>query len=180
MKTARIGFMALGIVLLMFVVVPLASAQPYFVGEWFKGKVSFKGYDITDDLTKDSGSSPIYVNFVQGTEVITVTTCTQDRSDKNVYHPTTPTTIPLTQIYTNSKGNFMIWDFGPNYMEFYGPAYAYPTFTAKFNGNKTKLNFSSIACTAYDETGTTYAIGSCSMTFQNLDSARVPTACIVP
>lgn len=174
MKVARIGFMALGIALFMFVVVPVVSAQPYFVGEWFKGKVSFKGYDITNDLTKDSGSSPIYVNFVQGTDVITVTTCIQDRDDKNVYHTASPTTIPTSLIYSNSSGNLLIWDFGEYNMEFYGPASVYPTFTAKFNGNKTTLNFSTFACTAYDETGGGYAVGSCSMSFKNLDSAKVP------
>lgn len=180
MKVTRISFMVLGMAFLMFVVTSAASAQPYFVGEWFKGKISFKGYEITaTDVDKNSGSAPIYVNLVQDADFVTVTTCIRDRDDKDVYHrASNSTTIPKTSIYFSAEGNLMIWDFTVNYIEFYGPAYAYPTFTAKINGSETKVNFKTIACTAYDETGGGYAVGSCSINFQNVDNLKVPEACL--
>ena len=58
MKTARIGCMVLGIALLMFVIAPVASAQPAIAGLWYKGTASLKGYEIgsqTNIVGKDSG-----------------------------------------------------------------------------------------------------------------------------
>jgi hypothetical protein len=187
MKTARIGCMVLGIALLMFVIAPYASAQAIF-GEWFKGKVSIKGYEVDSDtgavLSKDSGKGTIYVNIVHGTDVYTVTTCAEDRVTDNVWILGEPSTISETNIYRDSD-KLYIWDFvsGKEGMQFPGPAYAYPMFTVNVNTSKTTASFKSFACVAYDDpVGPNLTLGSCSISFKNLDAADVPrgaTGCII-
>jgi hypothetical protein len=189
MKTARLGCMALGIALLMFMIAPLASAQPFITGEWFKGTISFKGYEVSDINSDVSGTSNgkgnIYVNIVQGTDVFTVTTCIEDRDVKKTWNLGIPNTIPKSDIFTDSK--YQIWDFSnDSVMQFYGPAYAYPVFKVTFNKpfpDATTASFKSFACTAYDDTSypPNYSVGSCSISFKNLDAAKVPrgaTGCI--
>jgi hypothetical protein len=187
MKTARIGFMVLGIALLMFVIVTYASAQAV-TGEWFKGKVSIKGYEISGAgaiMGKAGGGATIYVNIVDSiaTGSYTVTTCVPDRDAKDVWHLGTPTSISKEDSIYGDVNSNMVWDFTKSGMQFYGPAYTSPIFYVKFNGSLTKANFKTFACEFVDDTDLpSFQLGSCSISFKNLDSAKVPrgaTGCII-
>ena len=185
MKVARIGCIVLGIVFLMFVIVPYVSAQ--VTGEWFKGKASIKGYEISGTgaiMGKASGGTTLYVNIVEGTDVYTMTACIEDRDVNDVWRLGEPTAIPKDQIYGDPNSN-MVWDFArPPGMQFYGPIQTYPMFYVKFNGSLTKANFKSFACELWDTSEPpNFQLGSCSISFKNLDSAKVPrgaTGCIIP
>ena len=175
MKTARIGFMVLGVVFLMLVIAPYTSAQ--VTGEWFKGKLSAKGYEISGTgaiVGKTGGSWIIYVNIVDSTDVYTVTTCVE-YGEKGVWHLGEPAPISKDNIYGDPNSD-MIWDFGePPAMQFYGPVYMYPIFYVKFNGSLTKASFKSYACEFWDESFRPgFELGSCKISFKNLDSAKVP------
>jgi len=190
MNVSRIGFMVLGIAVLMFVIAPYASAQA-IEGVWFKGKVSLKGYEIADiDGTvvgKDSGKGTIYVNIVHDTDVITVTTCTEDRVTDNQWHLADPTVVsPIDQIFRGEK-NMQIWDLSfPSGMSFYPDAFAQALFKVQMNDSfdaATKISFTSFACIAYDNSSSnSFSLGSCSISFNNIDSLKVPrsaTGCII-
>jgi hypothetical protein len=184
MKTARIGFMVLGIALLMFVIAPYASAQAV-TGEWFKGKASLKGYEISSTgaiLGKDGGGTTIYVNIVEDTTAYTVTTCVQDRLD-DTWQLGQPNAISKEDIYGDLNSG-MIWDFfNKSVMQFAGPVYSYPMFFVKVNGSLTKASFKSFACALHDDSvAPNFALGSCSISFKNLDAAKVPrgtAGCII-
>jgi hypothetical protein len=185
MKTARIGFMVLGIAFLMFVIAPVASAQ--VTGEWFKGKASLKGYEISGTgaiVGKASGSATIYVNIVDSisTDSYTVTTCIPDRELKDVWLLGTPNTISKDDIYGDINTN-MVWDFTKSVLQLPGPIYTTPMFYVKFNGSLTKANFKSFACELRDDSEPpSFQLGSCSISFKNLDAAKVPrgaTGCII-
>jgi len=183
MKAARIGFVVVAVGLIMFVFAPYASSQ--VTGEWFKGKASIKGYEISGTgalLGKAGGSGTIYVNIVESTDAYTMTTCIEDVDAKDVWHLGEPTAIPKDQIYGDVNSN-MVWDFAqPPAMHFYGPIYMYPMFYVKFNGSLTKANFKSFACQVwFNAEPPNFELGSCSITFKNLDAAKVPrgvTGCI--
>jgi hypothetical protein len=188
MKTARIGCMVLGIVLLMFVIANVASAQA-ITGEWFKGKASLKGYEINGTggiVGKDSGGTTIYVNIVDGsftaTDVYTVTTCIQDRLD-DTWQLGQANAISNGDIYGDLNSG-MIWNFfSRSVVQFAGPVYSYPMFNVKVNGSLTKASFKSFVCTLQDDSiAPNFAIGSCSISFKNIDAAKVPrgaTGCII-
>jgi len=189
MKIARIGCMVLGIALLMFVIAPVASAQ--ISGEWFKGSVSLKGYvvdDINSDVEgKDSGKGTVYVNIVGGTGEYTVTACLEDRDTDNVWNLGDPSIISTGDIFTDPSNKYQIWDFfNDSVMNFPGPALIYPMFKVTFNKPlpaATTASFKSFACAGYDVTsGPLYSLGSCSISFKNIDAAKVPrgtTGCII-
>ena len=192
MKAARIGFIVFGIVLLMFVIAPYVSAQA-IEGEWFKGKASMKGYKISSDgalLGKVSGSKTIYVNIVDGDNLeppvanqYLVTTCWEDPDVKGVWNLANQQAISKDNIYGDPNAA-MIWDFADDsLMEFYHDVLAFPMFYVKINGSLTKANFKSFSCQLWDYAeGPNVEIGSCSITFKNIDPLKVPrgtTGCIV-
>ena len=184
MKIAKIGCMVLGVALLMFVIAPYASAQAV-TGEWFKGKASLKGYEISGTgaiMGKAGGGTTIYVNIVEDTTAYTVTTCVQDRLD-DTWQLGLPNPISKDYIYGDLDSG-MVWDFfSKSVMQFSGPIYSYPMFFVKVNGSLTKASFKSFACMLQDETGApNLQLGSCSISFKNIDAAKVPrgaTGCII-
>jgi hypothetical protein len=184
MKVARIGFMIVGIALLMFMVAPYASAQ--VTGEWFQGKASLKGYEISaggDIVGNAKGNTSIYVNIVEDTTAYTVTTCVEDRDIKDVWYLGEPNQISKDDVFGNPSSD-MVWDFAnKSVMQFYGPVYTYPMFYVKLNGSLTKANFKSFACELWDDSlAPNFQLGSCNISFKNLDAAKVPrgaTGCII-
>jgi hypothetical protein len=191
MKATRIGFMVLGIVVLMFVIAPYVSAAA-ISGQWFKGKASLKGYEI-DNITsggivgKAGGSTTIYVNIVEDGDEYNVTTCIGDFDVAGVWNLGEQTSIPKNDIHGDSN-TVMIWDFvNDSEMNFYENVHTRPMFYVKLNGSSTKLatsaNFKSFACILYDDSEPPgRQLGSCSITFKNIDSAKVPrgtTGCII-
>ena len=184
MKIARISCMVLGIAFLIFVIAPYASAQA-ITGEWFKGKASLKGYEIsgTAIVGKAGGGTTIYVNIVgdNNTTDYTVTTCVQDRLD-DTWQLGLPTVISGNVIYGDPNSG-MVWDFNESGMLFAGPIVAYPMFFVKINGDLTKASFKSFACALYDDANApNFQLGSCNISFKNIDAAKVPrgaAGCII-
>lgn len=190
MKAAKIGFMVLGIVFIMFLIAPYASAQPAVAGLWYKGSASLKGYEIggmDDILGKEGGKGGIYVNIVADTGAYTVTTCMEDLETDNLWHLTS-TSIPTGDIFgVMAEGETMIWDFfNQSAMHFDvggdGLYILYPMFTVKIA--KSSVSFKSFACAGYNDTPTTgFGLGACTVSFKSIDPLKVPTGtngCIRP
>ena len=80
MKASRIIIMAVGIALFIFMIAPFASAQSV----WLKGKISLKGFSINENLdevtSKGAGALELYVNIVDSTDDLTVTTCAKNEA----------------------------------------------------------------------------------------------------
>lgn len=189
MKAARIGCMVLGIALLMFVIANVASAQA-IAGLWYKGTVSFKGYEIASPVNivgKDSGKGSMYVNIVADTGAYTVTTCVEDMETDDVWRLSS-TSISTDDIYgVMADGETMIWDFfNDSSMVFdvggFGPYIIYPMFTVKIKSSS--VSFKSFACAGYNSTLTSgFGLGACTASFKSTDPLKVPTgptACIRP
>jgi hypothetical protein len=190
MKTTRIVLMVLGIALLMFVIAPVASAQPAIAGLWYKGTASLKGYEIgsqTNILGKDSGKGSVYVNIVADTGAYTVTTCLEDMETDNVWHLSS-SSIAEGDIYgVMADGETMIWDFFNNSVMLFdvggaGPYVLYPMFTVKIKGSS--VSFKSFACAGYNDTPAVgFGLGACTVSFKSIDPLKVPTGpagCIRP
>ncbi len=190
MKNARIVFTVFGIFLLTFVIAPYVSAQA-IVGEWFKGKASLKGYEISSEVGGDivgkaGGSTTIYVNIADdpGNNRYNVKTCLEDLDVNGVWR--LGETIPISKEDIHGDINSaMIWDFvNDSEMNFFNDVHTYPMFYVKINGSLTKANFKSFACILYDDSiAPSRQLGSCSITFKNIDAAKVPrgpTGCIIP
>lgn len=183
MKNARVVFIVFGIVLLMFVIAPYASAQ----GVWFKGKGSMKGYEIDGAhaiVGKAGGSSNIYVNIVDDTlnNQYVVTTCIEDDVVKGVWHLWVPTTIPTSSVY-GDPNTAMIWDFADaSEMDFYKNIFTLPIFYVKIKGSLANANFKSFSCLVWDSSifPPNFRLGDCSISFKNIDPAKVPTDCAIP
>ena len=148
-----------------------------------QGIASLKGYEVNDDtgviLGKDSGKGTIYVNIVHGTDVFTVTSCVEDRVTDNVWRLGAPSIVDIDQIYVGAN-NEQIWDmsFFMLGMVFYPNVYTLPIFKVKLNDpfdTATKISFTSFACIAYDDTSPpNRSLGSCSISFKNIDPLKVP------
>jgi hypothetical protein len=190
MKIARIGCMVLGIALLMFVIAPVASAQPAIAGLWYKGSASLKGYEIASPIEvvgKDSGKGSMYVNIVADTGIYTVTTCLEDLITDDLWHLAS-TTINENNTYgVMAEGETMVWDFLQGLPMIFdvggdGPYSLFPMFTVKIA--KSSVSFKSFACVGYNQTSSTsFGLGACTVSFKSTDPLKVPTGpngCIRP
>jgi hypothetical protein len=183
MRNARAVFIVFGIVVLMFVIAPYASAQ----GVWFKGKASLKGYEVSGTnviVGKVGGSSNIYVNIVDDTQnsQYVVTTCIEDRDVKRVWHLWGSTTLSKSSVY-GDPNTVMIWDFpDSSELDFYRNIFTFPMFYVKVNGSLTNANFKSFSCIATDSLDFPpyVRLGSCSISFKSIDPAKVPASCAIP
>lgn len=184
MKNGRVVFIVLGIVFLMFVIVPYASAQ----GVWFKGKVSLKGYEMNHTgpiVGRVNESSNIYINIVDDipNNQYVVTTCIEDRDVRGVWHLWVPTTLPKDEVY-GDPNTATIWDFvdALSGMNFYQNIFTLPMFYVKVNGSLTNADFKSFACVAYDDSifPPNWRNCSCTINFKSIDPAKVPAGCAIP
>ncbi len=178
MKNARVVFIVFGIVLLIFVIAPYASAQ----GVWFKGKASMKGYEVSDTGTivgKANGNSTIYVNMVDNVDQYNVTTCIEDSEAKGVWHLGTPSAISKVKIY-GDPNSAMIWDFAKDtVMNFFPNVNGFAMFYVKTKGTLQDANFKSFSCNMWDNSNLpAFYLGSCGISFKGIDAAEVPTDCI--
>ncbi len=180
MKNARVVFIVLGIVLLMFVVAPYAYAQ----GVWFKGKGSLKGYEISGMGaidSKASGGPNIFVNIVDDAlnNQYKVTTCSEDSN--GVWHLGVTTAISKLNTY-GDPNSAMIWDFAADSeMNFFSDIIAFPMFYVKMRGTLADANFKSFGCIIYNNSSLpNFQLGSCSISFKNVDVAKVPAGCAIP
>jgi len=182
MKNGRVVFIVLGIVLLMLVIAPYVSAQ----GVWFKGKASLKGYEINGAgaiVGKAGGGTTVYVNIVDDTmnNQYMVTTCIEDFDENGVWYLGVSTPISKLRVY-GDPNSAMIWDFADDsVMNFYNNVFAYPMFYVKMKGSLASANFKSFSCEMWDDSNfPNFQLGSCSISFKNIDPAKVPAGCAIP
>ncbi len=182
MKNGRVVFIVMGIALFMLVSAPYASAQ----GVWFKGKASMKGYKVSDTGAiegKAGGGITFYVNIADDTlnSQYLVTTCIEDPDLNDVWHLGVTTGISYLTVY-GDPNTAMIWDFADDSgMIFYHNVYAYPMFYVKMNGSLASANFKSFSCETWDNSSSSnFKLGSCSISFKNVDATKVPAGCAIP
>ena len=161
------------------------------VGEWFKGKVSLKGYEINGSgaiVGKAGGSATAYFNIVDdptpGSNQYLVTTCIENFDVKGEWHLGQQTAISKDDIY-GDPNTATIWDFASDSeMNFYQNIRTYPMFYVKMNGSLTQAKFKSFACQVWDDSELpAFQLGSCKVNFKNIDPSKVPTGatgCIIP
>ena len=177
MKATKISMMVLGVVFLMFVIIPNVSAQ-----DFFKGKVSLKGYEIENGgatlLDKVSGAATAYFKIEAGAGQYTVTTCLEDFDNPGQWTSGTPSIISASNIYSGT--DVAIWDFASTEsgLNFPPDIDTFPMFYVKTKGTLATANFKSFACLLWEIFGVgNLELGSCSITFKYVDRANVPINC---
>jgi len=181
MKSVKIGIIVLGIALFVFMVAPIASAQTAITDQWFKGKATIKGFDISGEniVGKAKGGGTVYAHIVAGVDEYTVTTCVEDFNVDDTWY-TIDNTILASNIYgTIDDGE--IWDFfasSDGLQANVGGAdnfYFYPMFQVKYS--KKAVSFKSFACGFYNNSEIPWQLGSCTMSLKSVDIENVPTGC---
>jgi len=176
----------LAVALMLFVVAPIASAQPYdgiLHDKWFKVNLSLKGYVMSGEtvLGKGSGSAHAYLHMVyDGTKQwYTITTCMQDDHIDTTWYKNTGAAIPMAQIYGSTYPQ--VWEFDSNYLQFYngGDTFLlYPTFYTKITADGSTLKsatISNVSCAVYAYmAGGDYGCGSCSLKGSLVPVDKVP------
>jgi hypothetical protein len=179
MKAARMSIMVLGFVFLVFVIAPNVSAQ----GHWFKGKVSIKGWEISgtgDIVGKAAGGATAYFNITDdpGNNQYLVTTCLEDFDVDGFWNVGVTTAISKNDIY-GDPNVATVWDFtNDSEMNFPPDIYTYPMFYVKMSGSLAAASFKSFACIIKDDSDPpAFQLGSCAISFKNIDAAKVPDGC---
>jgi hypothetical protein len=188
MKGTKILGTVLAIALMVFVIAPIASAQTYadiLHDQWFKAKLSVKGYLIANDdetvLEKGSGKWNVYLYMSYGAGAYTITTCMQDELNNTQWHKIV-NIIPISTDNIYGTTYPQVWDFQSNYLQFYdGESYfdIYLTFYTKITADGFTLknaNIINVACALYaDLVNDEYALGSCSLSGPLIKASNVAT-----
>ncbi len=203
MKTSRIFSICLGITLFIFMIAPLTFAQHMgFDGQWWQGKVSFKGSRITADTDNvlgatGNGSAKVwfYTKYFTGPERYDFFTCGQSPYDKTDFG-IGGSTINFTDIYFSSQltqlwnlDNGTGWDIDTTLgLPFTALPYNINTFPVLLVKGKSlsQASLSAVSCTAYvvDAANEDYPwiLGTCSIKAKTVDpgkvSSAVPQTCI--
>lgn len=200
MKTSRIFSMCLGITLFIIMVAPLAFTQTVpFDGQWWQGKVSFKGIRITADtgnLLGDTGNGSakiwFYTKYFTGPQRYEVFTCGQSPVDKtdfgfggstinetDIYYNDQSTQIgdQVTQLWNLDNGTG--WDIDtPLGLPFTAIPYNINTYSVLLVKGKsfTQASLSTVSCTAYvvDASNDPYPwiLGTCSLKAKTIDPGK--------
>ena len=193
MNTKRIFGIGLAVALVVFMIAPIASAQvdaDILDGQWFKVTASLKGYEISGDTVLGNGTigGTVYLHTTYTTGQYTITTCTQDKHDDNVWHKIDTNTISIVDIYGATYPQ--VWDFGDKPVVFSdGPdTYsAYPTLYTKITvdpkSNLKSATISTVSCSAYgDLDNGNYITGSCTLKGSLVPATqvtkKVPSSCL--
>jgi hypothetical protein len=207
MYRAKIVGALLAVVLVIFLIAPIASAQPYddiLGGKWFKVKVGAKGYRIShvDDETvlgKGAGSMTAYLLFSFEGSSYTITTCTPDDVNPDQWYkitslsadppgpdlPSPRNSILAANIYGAVYPQ--VWDFQGIPLVLYNGITIltlYPTFYTKITADKANTavlksaSISNVSCGLYADDEEEYAIGSCTLSGPLIPVAKVPAACL--
>jgi len=185
MKQTRILGTVIAVALMLFGIAPVASPQTnvdILDGQWFKVKLSLKGYRIADDnetvLGKGAGSASAYLYFAYTEDIenhdastYTIKTCMQDDMDDNTWYKNTSAPISIADIYGTTYPQ--VWDLKQISLTFSNGAdtfTVYPTFYMKINANGSELKtatINNIVCTLFADlpggADGKYATGSCSL-----------------
>ena len=207
MKQTRILGTVIAVALMLFGIAPVASPQTnvdILDGQWFKVKLSLKGYRIADDnetvLGKGAGSASAYLYFAYTEDIenhdastYTITTCMQDDLDDNIWHKNASDPIPIDRIYGAtypevwllSTQIFLIFQNGIS-------DYAIlPIFYTKITADKANpatlknATISNVECMFEASLpDADFGYGSCSLSGRLIPAAKVatkvPAACLAP
>ena len=197
MNGTKIFGAVLAAVLAVLMMTSIASAQQYagiLNDQWFKVKVSGKGYAIADDgetvLGKTAGSNPAYIHFSYGGSSYTITTCMQDDVNDSVWHKNTGAPIPISQVYGATYPQ--VWDFQDIPLVFFDGITTvsfYLTFYTKITSDKANpatlknASITNVSCAVYaDDVNGEYTTGSCTLNGPLILPANVakklPAACL--
>jgi hypothetical protein len=196
MKSTKVFGIVLGVVVMVFVVAPVASAQTSWAildDAWFMVKLSLKGYLVdTDDETivgKGSGGNSAYLLMISGADNYTLTTCMEDDNNTGnwIKGTTSGGPIGIGSIYGATYPE--LWDFAGNALEFHnGDANFsfYPTLYIKVTPDGTtlkKAKISTVYCGLYaefvsGENAGRSAFGSCKISGSTIPMAKVPPGCL--
>jgi hypothetical protein len=182
MKALRISTIILGLAIIVFMIAPIASAQTPITDEWFKGRVTIKGFEIDDGgniVGRASGGGTVYAHIAADVEGYTVTTCAEDFDADDTWH-TVSNTISTAQIY-GSLASGEIWDFfyGANGLQFdvggIDNIYLWPMFQVKYTPKS--VSFKSFTCGFYNEQDIPWQLGACTMSLKSVAIEKVPMRC---
>lgn len=185
MKTTRIINALLGMVLLMAMFAPLASAQPvFFHYQWWQGKLTFKGYQHTEDGTlgdqaKGSVKVWFYTRYWVDPQYYEVFTCgITSPYDPDSYGWETGTmnradlyfSDPLTQMWNWDNTTGLLFTAIPYNIT------TYPVLLVK-GKSPTQASLSTVSCTAYvyDAALDTHVLGPCTLKAKIIDPNKVST-----
>jgi hypothetical protein len=194
MKVLRTIIIAVIMVVFIFIMAPLVSAQmPDVV--WLKGQITIKGYDIdatVNEVTvtgKGNMAQNLYVAIGKVPNQFYVTTCAPNEatgsSDDWIL---TTKILPIAYTYGDCNDeNGAIFDFRGtvanafafNNAEF--NATTYPSFNVRCTENK--ILFRSFACKAYVQSVNVLNeqfVGSCIINLESINELKVPIGCIDP
>jgi hypothetical protein len=199
MNTAKISIMVLGVVLFMFMIAPVASAQynpDMLGGKWFKVKASWKGYydtvadETTGTYSGGSGKIYVYVTYTGDSDpYYTLATCTPD--DNGNYFKGQVDSMHLRWItgdsYQKQLWDFLgLWDLEGDSLSFstldYGSSpipFLVMDVKLDTNGAFKSAQFKSMACIGYFSDHGNPAkvgIGSCSLSGKTVAESKVPQA----
>jgi hypothetical protein len=194
MKSTKVFGIVLAVVVMVFVVAPVASAQTSWAildDYWFKLKISMKGYDVSADgetiMGQGGGGGTAYLLMVSATNEYTITTCTEDdTSPGNWIKGYVQAPISTDNIYGATYPE--LWDFGGTALEFHnGNAtyYVYPTLFIKVStdgGNLKKAKISTVSCGLFvSDNGGEKGFGSCKISGSSIPmdkvASTVPPGC---
>ena len=191
MNTKRIFGIGLAVALVVFMIAPIASAQvdaDILDGQWFKVTASLKGYEISGDTVLGNGTigGTVYLHTTYTTGQYTITTCTQDKHNDNLWHKF-DNTISTDDIYGATYPQ--VWDFGDTPVVFsdgFDTYNAYPILYTKITvdpkGNLKSASISTVSCSVRGELDNGhYITGSCTLKGSFIPATqvtkKVPSGC---
>jgi hypothetical protein len=176
-RTSKICAMFLGIIIIVFMIVSMVSAQ--VPDGWLKVKASFKGMDLYG-AGKVSNTRSLYIHtqYDTNTSSYTVITCTPDSVDPNTYHPRT-NPLPPVNVYTPSAQE-QIWDFLDGLiLSFTNGTFLYSTYPFVYmkTASNGTVSLSTLACPGYQQSSpTSVAEGSWTLKGKTIAPEKVPAA----
>lgn len=202
MKTSRIFSICLGITLFIFMIAPLTFAQPIpFDGQWWQGKLSFKGYKYTTDTgnvlgDKGQGNAKIwlYTKYFTDPARYEVFTCGATSPYNVDEFGWGISIITIDEIYFGSQLN-QLWNMNNGIgfdmdttlgLIFTAIPYninTYPVLLVK-GKSLTQASISTVSCTTYvyDAAMETFVLGPCVLNAKTIDASKVsntvPQPCI--
>jgi len=187
MNGMKIFGTVLVVAVMVFMIGSIAQAQQYpgiLDNQWFKVKVSLKGYEIDGEtvLGKGAGGGTVYLRMTYddgGTYWIR--TCTQDDYDDNKWHRVDDNQILMADIYGAVYPQ--VWDFDGTPILFYNgqSTYnAYPTLYTKITADGPtlkKATISTVSCAVWADLLDSghYITGSCTISGSTIPASKVAT-----
>lgn len=176
-RTSKICAMFLGIIIIVFMIAPMASAQ--VPDGWLKVKASFKGMDLYGaGKVSNTRSLYIHTHYDTNTSSYTVITCTPDSTDPNTYQLRV-NNLPSANVYEPSAQE-QVWDFSDGLiLRFTNGPYLYSTYPMVLmkTASNGSVSMSTLASSGYQQASpTNVAAGSWTLKGKTIEAEKVPAA----